>query len=122
MTLTFAETCEMDDWELKLLYTNLTEESNNNMSFVGKSFNSKLTHCHNYRVYSRISREILHKICQKYCQFDFYASYTFLSIYFFNQLFKCIQFDIYADRLIYGTSFTKKYYHKLIEKPTLPRN
>jgi hypothetical protein len=36
MTLTFAETCEMDDSELKLLFTNLTEESSNNMTFIGK--------------------------------------------------------------------------------------
>jgi hypothetical protein len=38
MTVTFAETCEMDDSELKLLYTNLTEENNGNFTFEGNIF------------------------------------------------------------------------------------
>ncbi len=54
-----------------------------------------------YRIYSRISREILDKIWPKFCQFDFYAGHTFLvqKAYFINYLSDLSLFSEFEDDL-----------------------
>jgi hypothetical protein len=54
-----------------------------------------------YRIYSRISREILDKIWPKFCQFDLYAGHTFLvqKGYINNYLSDLILFSEFEDDL-----------------------